>query len=225
MSKTESTFSWTVYEADKLTQREIYGIVLKDLGAQYPEIVGLSADLAKSTKIGTFGDAYPDRFFNFGIAEQNMFGVAAGLAQAGLIPFVPSQGSVGASGDLAPLSHMTLALMGEGEFVVDGQRRPAADVLQAKGIAPDIIVEETANGCSGPRLREADLERHLENDKDKEPAPAAKPQSKAPATKGKPTKDEPEDEDKPRFEIASKNDYQLNQAVNLLKGLQIMQPK
>jgi histidine ammonia-lyase len=55
---------------------------------------------------------------------------------AGLIPFVPSQGSVGASGDLAPLSHMTLALMGEGEFVVDGQRQPAAEVLRAKGIAP-----------------------------------------------------------------------------------------
>jgi histidine ammonia-lyase len=55
---------------------------------------------------------------------------------AGLIPFVPSQGSVGASGDLAPLSHMTLALMGEGEFLVDGQRQPAAEVLRAKGIAP-----------------------------------------------------------------------------------------
>lgn len=88
MSKTESTFSWTVYDANKLTQREIYGIVLTDLGKQYPEIVGLSADLAKSTKIGTFGDAFPDRFFNFGIAEQNMFGVAAGFAKAGLIPFV-----------------------------------------------------------------------------------------------------------------------------------------
>ncbi len=55
---------------------------------------------------------------------------------AGLVPVVPSQGSVGASGDLAPLSHMTLALMGEGEFMVDGQRRPAAPVLQAAGIAP-----------------------------------------------------------------------------------------
>ena len=102
---------------------------------------------------------------------------------------------------------------------------PSGRSIQAKGIAPDIIVEETANGGSGPRLREADLERHLENDKDKEPAPAAKPQSKAPATTGKPAKDEPEDEEKPRFEIASKNDYQLNQAINLLKGLQIMQPK
>jgi histidine ammonia-lyase len=55
---------------------------------------------------------------------------------AGLVPMVPSQGSVGASGDLAPLSHMTLALMGEGEFI-DGTRRvPAADALRARGIAP-----------------------------------------------------------------------------------------
>ncbi len=55
---------------------------------------------------------------------------------AGLVPVVPSQGSVGASGDLAPLAHMTLALMGEGEFLFDGQRRPAAAVLQAHQIAP-----------------------------------------------------------------------------------------
>jgi histidine ammonia-lyase len=55
---------------------------------------------------------------------------------AGLVPFVPCQGSVGASGDLAPLSHMTLALMGEGEMLVDGRRVPAAPVLQAAGIAP-----------------------------------------------------------------------------------------
>ena len=55
---------------------------------------------------------------------------------AGLCPFVPSQGSVGASGDLAPLAHMTLALMGEGEFIIDGQRQPAAAVLAAHRIAP-----------------------------------------------------------------------------------------
>ncbi len=55
---------------------------------------------------------------------------------AGLVPFVPSQGSVGASGDLAPLAHMTLALMGEGEFLVDGERRAAAAVLHEAGIAP-----------------------------------------------------------------------------------------
>ena len=55
---------------------------------------------------------------------------------AGLSPHVPSQGSVGASGDLAPLAHMTLALMGEGEMWRDGQRQPAALALAAAGIAP-----------------------------------------------------------------------------------------
>ena len=58
------------------------------------------------------------------------------VLNAGLVPHVPSQGSVGASGDLAPLSHMTLALLGEGGFVVDGAVRPAAEVLAAHGIAP-----------------------------------------------------------------------------------------
>ncbi|MGN6528833.1 MAG: histidine ammonia-lyase [Burkholderiaceae bacterium] len=55
---------------------------------------------------------------------------------AGLVPYVPSQGSVGASGDLAPLSHMTLALMGEGEMLVDGRRVPALPALEKAGIAP-----------------------------------------------------------------------------------------
>jgi histidine ammonia-lyase len=55
---------------------------------------------------------------------------------AGLVPYVPSQGSVGASGDLAPLSHMTLALMGEGEMLVDGRRVPAAGALREAGIEP-----------------------------------------------------------------------------------------
>ena len=58
---------------------------------------------------------------------------------AGLVPFVPSQGSVGASGDLAPLAHMTLALIGEGEFVVDGLRVPAHLELQRCGIAPLVL--------------------------------------------------------------------------------------
>ncbi|MCW5610489.1 MAG: histidine ammonia-lyase [Rubrivivax sp.] len=59
---------------------------------------------------------------------------------AGLVPRVPSQGSVGASGDLAPLAHMTLALMGEGEMLAeDGRRLPAADALRAHGIAPLVL--------------------------------------------------------------------------------------
>lgn len=84
----EGGLTWTVYDANKLASREIYGIVLADLGAINPKVVGLSADLAKSTKIETFGNKYPERFFNFGIAEENMFGAAAGMAKVGLIPFV-----------------------------------------------------------------------------------------------------------------------------------------
>lgn len=53
---------------------------------------------------------------------------------AGLVPYVPSQGSVGASGDLAPLAHMTLALLGEGEMLVNGKRMPAGPALRQAGI-------------------------------------------------------------------------------------------
>jgi histidine ammonia-lyase len=58
---------------------------------------------------------------------------------AGLVPCVPSQGSVGASGDLAPLAHMTLALMGEGEMLVDGARVPALGTLREAGIEPLVL--------------------------------------------------------------------------------------
>jgi histidine ammonia-lyase len=58
------------------------------------------------------------------------------VLNAGIVPQIPVKGSVGASGDLAPLSHMTLALMGEGEVRVDGRVVPAAAALQAAGIAP-----------------------------------------------------------------------------------------
>ncbi len=88
MSKEVTGTTWNVYDANKLTQAEIYGQVLCDLGEAHPEIVGLTADLAKSTKIGLFQEKFPERFVNVGIAEQNLFGVAAGMAKTGLLPFV-----------------------------------------------------------------------------------------------------------------------------------------
>ncbi|MGE5396317.1 MAG: transketolase family protein [Chitinophagales bacterium] len=80
--------TYDTYDTDHMTPAEIYGAVLAQLGDEYPEIVALTADLAKSTKIGKFGDKFPERFFNVGIAEQNLFGIAAGMALAGFTPFV-----------------------------------------------------------------------------------------------------------------------------------------
>jgi transketolase len=71
----------------KIATREAYGEALKDLGTANPNVVVLDADLSKSTKTSIFAKAYPERFFNMGIAEQNLIGTAAGLAAAGKIPF------------------------------------------------------------------------------------------------------------------------------------------
>ncbi|MBR6070168.1 MAG: transketolase family protein [Ruminococcus sp.] len=71
----------------KKATRESYGEALRDLAEQYPQLVVLDADLAAATKTGIFKKAYPDRFFDCGIAEANMMGVAAGLASCGKIPF------------------------------------------------------------------------------------------------------------------------------------------
>jgi carboxyl-terminal processing protease len=105
---------------------------------------------------------------------------------------------------------------------------PSGRSIQAKGITPDIVVEETANGEAYERLREADLERHLVNDKDK--SVDVKPESKLDKSENKPhakngKKNRTDEEDEAKrapIEFASKDDYQLAQAVNLLKALQIL---
>ena len=71
--------------ADKMATREAYGNTLKELGARYPNLVVMDADLSGSTKTAVFAKEYPERFFNMGIAEQNMYGAAAGLALSGKI--------------------------------------------------------------------------------------------------------------------------------------------
>ena len=73
--------------ADKKATRESYGDALVELGAQYKNLVVLDADLAEATKTCKFKAAYPERFFDCGIAEGNMMSVAGGLAASGCIPF------------------------------------------------------------------------------------------------------------------------------------------
>ena len=67
--------------------RAVYGKTLARLGASMPEVVVLDADLSKSTKTSDFAKAFPSRFHDMGIAEQDMLATAAGMATAGLIPF------------------------------------------------------------------------------------------------------------------------------------------
>ncbi|MDO8662206.1 MAG: transketolase family protein [Candidatus Omnitrophota bacterium] len=73
---------------EQLYQRDIYGKTLVELGKENKNIVVLDADLSSSTRTGLFAKEFPERFFNFGVAEQNMMATAAGLASCGKMVFV-----------------------------------------------------------------------------------------------------------------------------------------
>ena len=77
-------------ELTKRATREGYGDGLCELGELRPDMVVLDADLSAATKTSVFQKAYPERFFNCGISEQNMMGVASGLASAGRLVFASS---------------------------------------------------------------------------------------------------------------------------------------
>ena len=77
-------------EMKKVATRDSYGNALKELGAEFSNLVVLDADLAGATKTGTFKKAFPDRHFDCGIAEANMMCIAAGMSTAGLVPFASS---------------------------------------------------------------------------------------------------------------------------------------
>ena len=74
----------------KIATRDSYGNALKELGAEFDNLVVLDADLAGATKTGTFKKAFPGRHFDCGIAEANMICIAAGMSTAGLVPFASS---------------------------------------------------------------------------------------------------------------------------------------
>ena len=73
--------------AQEISTRDAYGLKLVELGKKNPDIVVLDADLSKSTMTIHFARQFPDRFFDCGIAEQNMVTIAAGFASSGKIPF------------------------------------------------------------------------------------------------------------------------------------------
>ena len=75
-------------EVKKIATRVSYGKALAECAGEYPNLVVMDADLSCATKTEDFAKVCPERFFNAGIAEGNMVGVAAGLAASGMIPFV-----------------------------------------------------------------------------------------------------------------------------------------
>ena len=77
-------------EMKKVATRDSYGNALKELGAEFENLVVLDADLAGATKTGTFLKAFPERHFDCGIAEADMMCMAAGMATTGLVPFASS---------------------------------------------------------------------------------------------------------------------------------------
>lgn len=79
-----------INKEDRKSIRSVFGKTLAELGKTNPNIVVLDADLSCSTQTKVFADAFPDRFFNCGIAEQDMIATSAGLASVGKIPFAAS---------------------------------------------------------------------------------------------------------------------------------------
>ncbi len=81
-------FVYNAIDQTEVATAEIYGKAIADILVKDPKAVAITADLAKSTKLGDVLKVCPERVINVGIAEQDMFGVAAGMAKAGCIPFV-----------------------------------------------------------------------------------------------------------------------------------------
>ena len=76
---------------NKKATRQSYGEALAELGKENPNIVVLDADLSTATKTNIFAKEFPERFFDMGIAEQNLVSTAAGMSTCGKIPYVTGE--------------------------------------------------------------------------------------------------------------------------------------
>jgi len=85
--------TWDLPTSTRLAPHLNWGQVLAELGQDHPEIVVLTADLQHANRLSDFGQVHPERFFNFGVAEKNMVSAAAGMAAAGLLPYVATYAS------------------------------------------------------------------------------------------------------------------------------------
>ena len=130
----------------RIATRQAYGEALAELGAEDPRVVVLDADLSGSTKTAIFAKQFPERFFNFGVAEQNMMGAAAGFARQGKIPFAS-----------------TFAIFATGRAFEPIRQQMAYADLNAKVVASHGGVTVGEDGGSHQTVEDLSLMRSLPN--------------------------------------------------------------
>ncbi len=146
---------------EKKATREVFGATIAALSETDPDLVVLDADLAGATKSGAFKSACPERFLDMGIAEQNMIGVAAGLAAAGKKPFACSF-AMFSSGrafeqvrNSVAYPHLNVKVIGShGGLSVgeDGATHQCIEDLSLMRTVPGMVV---LNPCDGPEMEQA----------------------------------------------------------------------
>src|SRR4029079_2471131 len=140
-----------------LATREAFGKTLADLGRVNPNVVVLDADLSKSTYTAEFGHAFPQRFFECGIAEANMVGIGSGLALGGKIPFASSFSVFLLNKGFEQLRltaaypHVNLKIVGTHSGISIGEDGPSQMSIEDLGLAcslPGFIVLSPADEVS-----------------------------------------------------------------------------
>ena len=147
--------------AEKIATRAAYGEALVALAEEYPELVVLDADLSGSTMTKGFAKAHPDRFFNIGIAEANMTGIAAGLAACGKKPFTNTFAMFAAGRAFEQVRNsiayprLNVKVVGShGGLSVgeDGATHQCIEDCALMRAIPNIMV---VSPCDGPEMRQA----------------------------------------------------------------------
>lgn len=135
--------------APKKAIRDGVGEGLLKLGSEHEDVVVLTADLAESVRVRDFANEYPERFFDVGVAEQNMIGVAVGLANEGLVPFVASYAtfSPGRSWEQIRvsvcLSNANVKIIGSHAGVSSGKNGPShqgTEDIAIMRVLPNVVV-------------------------------------------------------------------------------------
>ena len=141
--------------------RDVYGKTLVELGRKHPEIVVLDADLAASTRTCFFAKEFPERFFNIGVAEENLIGFAAGLASSGKVVFA-STFAIFATGRGWEQIRNTICYSGLNVKIVcshagltvgeDGSSHQSLEDIAIMQVIPELTVIVP---CDGPQTKKA----------------------------------------------------------------------